>query len=144
MLASSPRLEPGLLDFYTLDSLACDSTAPITIVCRIPRSRRRPDSAGQDAAATWSLLEAKARAVTGQLDRVRREALAQVRAVDLRTSRRASFPNSTVFALPSGRRRRPRSLVAGPAPPTEAQPSPYSSARALGVAMRTGPMFGME
>lgn len=80
------RSSLALVDFYNLDALAADPAAPVRIVRRIPRSRRRPDFAGQDAAGTWSLLEAKGRAVRGQLESVRRDALAQVRAVDLRAS----------------------------------------------------------
>lgn len=61
------RSNLGLVDFYNLDALAADPLAPVQIVRRVPHSRRRPDFAGQDATGSWSLLEAKGRALTGQL-----------------------------------------------------------------------------
>lgn len=72
-----------LVDVYNLDALASDPSAPV-IVQRPSRSRRRPDLAGSDATARWSLLEAKGRTGRGQLRGVRLDALDQVQSVDLR------------------------------------------------------------
>jgi hypothetical protein len=71
-----------LVDVYNLDALASDPSAPV-VVRRRPRRRRRPDFAGSDATAAWSLLEAKGRTGGGELRRVRLDALDQVRSVDL-------------------------------------------------------------
>jgi hypothetical protein len=71
-----------LVDVYNLDALASDPHAPV-VVRRQPRRRRRPDFAGSDATAAWSLLEAKGRTARGALRSVRLDALDQVRSVDL-------------------------------------------------------------
>lgn len=71
-----------LIDLYNLDALASNPSSPVS-VRRKPRGRRRPDFAGSDATAAWSLLEAKARSGRGELRRIRLDALDQVRSVDL-------------------------------------------------------------
>ena len=71
-----------LVDFYNLDALASDPSAPV-VVRRRPWSRRRPDFAGSDARAAWSLVEAKGRTQGGELLRVRQAALEQARSIDL-------------------------------------------------------------
>jgi hypothetical protein len=71
-----------LVDFYNLDALASDPSAPV-VVRRQPRRRRRPDLAGSDVMGAWSLLEAKGRTASGELRNVRLSALDQVRSVDL-------------------------------------------------------------
>jgi hypothetical protein len=72
----------GLVDFYNLDALASDPSAPVTVT-RKPRHRRRPDFVGSDAGCSWSLLEAKGRTGGGELRKVRLDALDQVASVDL-------------------------------------------------------------
>ena len=71
-----------LIDVYNLDALASDPSAPV-VVRRQPHRRRRPDFAGSDATARWSLLEAKGRTRTGELRSIRLGALEQVRSVEL-------------------------------------------------------------
>jgi hypothetical protein len=71
-----------VVDFYNLDALSSDPSAPV-VVTRRPHQRRRPDFAGSDVAARWSLLEAKGRAQGGELRSARLSGLQQVRSVDL-------------------------------------------------------------
>lgn len=78
------RSSLGIVDFYNLDALASDPNAPVRVIRHTSQSRRRPDFAGRDASGSWSLLEAKARAATGKLTRARADAIAQVRAIELR------------------------------------------------------------
>lgn len=113
------RSSLGLVDFYNLDALAADPTAPVEIVRRVPHSRRRPDFAGQDATGSWSLLEAKGRALTGQLASVRREALAQVRAIDLQARDGSPITVANRVACVARVATRPIAVFADDPPPDE-------------------------
>jgi hypothetical protein len=71
-----------LVDFYNLDALASDPSAPV-VVRGETRRQRRPDFVGSDTHASWSLVEAKGRTERGELLRTRHAALQQARSVDL-------------------------------------------------------------
>lgn len=109
----------GLVDFYNLDALASDPSAPVRIVRHVPRSRRRPDFAGCDASGAWSLLEAKGRMQKGNLRRDRADAVAQVRAIDLVRRDGAPMTVAHRIACVSRLSTRPIAVFADDPPPEE-------------------------